>query len=37
VKGTVDVGRWRGDRDERAWPTRLMRAQSWPWVPVESI
>jgi hypothetical protein len=26
--------RWRGDRDERAWPTRISRGISdWPWTP----
>lgn len=24
--------RWRGDRDERAWPARLVRGGAWPWV-----
>ncbi len=29
--------RWRGDRDERAWPTRLRRgtASGWPWADAE--
>lgn len=27
----VDFVPWRGDRDERAWPTRLRRGGSWPW------
>jgi hypothetical protein len=30
--------RWRGDRDEREWPTRLLsqrdqHGQRWPWEP----
>ncbi len=25
--------RWRGDRDVRAWPTKLARGQRWPWEP----
>lgn len=33
VKPTVfKLVRWRGDRDERAWPDRLLRGGSWPWV-----
>lgn len=27
----VDFVPWRGDRDERDWPTRLRRGGSWPW------
>lgn len=27
----VELKRWRGDRDERAWPNYLRRGQSWPW------
>lgn len=27
----VDFVAWRGDRDERDWPTRLRRGGSWPW------
>lgn len=28
--------RWRGDRDERAWPTRVSRGLSdWPWTPTD--
>ncbi|MFI6732089.1 DnaB-like helicase N-terminal domain-containing protein [Nonomuraea sp. NPDC050451] len=30
----VDVGRFRGDRDERAWPHHLERSSPWPWAPV---
>ena len=29
----VDVIRWRGDRDERDWPTRMYRGGDWPWTP----
>ena len=31
----VEVVRWRFDRDERAWPDRLLRYQpsGWPWTP----
>ncbi|PZF11753.1 hypothetical protein DEI98_06435 [Curtobacterium sp. MCLR17_034] len=32
---TVAVSRWRGDRDERAWPKRMIRGASWPWEPVQ--
>jgi len=36
----VDMVRWRGDRDQRAWPEKLGRAhkegsQRWPWRPVD--
>jgi signal recognition particle receptor subunit beta len=31
---TVAVSRWRGDRDERGWPRRMVRGDSWPWEPV---
>lgn len=27
----VEFVPWRGDRDERDWPTRLKRGGSWPW------
>ena len=27
----VEFVGWRGDRDERDWPTRLRRGGSWPW------
>lgn len=30
----VNVDRWRGDRDERNWPTRLAWGTPWPWQPV---
>lgn len=28
-----DVVRWRGDRDERAWPKQMQRGMGWPWTP----
>lgn len=28
---TAALTRWRGDRDERAWPEKLMRGGKWPW------
>lgn len=30
----VAVSRWRGDRDERDWPRRMIRGTSWPWEPI---
>lgn len=30
----VSVVRWRGDRDERAWPKHMRRGGLWPWTPV---
>lgn len=30
---TFSLVRWRGDRDARAWPKRLVRGQVWPWEP----
>lgn len=27
----ADLVRWRGDRDERAWPNKLRRGGAWPW------
>lgn len=30
----VAVVRWRGDRDERAWPKHMVRNGNWPWTPV---
>lgn len=30
---TFSLVRWRGDRDRREWPTRLVRGQVWPWEP----
>jgi hypothetical protein len=32
----VHVKRWRGDRDERNWPTRLVWGDHWPWIPKTS-
>lgn len=32
---TVRLVRWRGDRDERAWPERLTRGRVWPWHDVD--
>lgn len=29
--GSVELKRWRGDRDERAWPRTLIRGREWPW------
>lgn len=29
----VQVAPWRGDRDERDWPTELVWGDPWPWVP----
>lgn len=26
-----EVVRWRGDRDERDWPNRMVRGETWPW------
>lgn len=28
---TFSLVRWRGDRDRRDWPARLVRGQVWPW------
>lgn len=28
---TVELKRWRGDRDERGWPKFLERGRDWPW------
>lgn len=28
---TFSLIRWRGDRDRREWPPRLMHGQQWPW------
>ena len=30
----VAVSRWRGDRDERQWPKRMIRGADWPWEPI---
>lgn len=30
------LGKWRGDRDQRAWPAKLMRGtSSWPWIDAD--
>lgn len=40
---TFTVSRWRGDRDQRAWPEKLHRrdktnpGQLWPWAPTNSL
>ncbi len=40
---TFTVSRWRGDRDQRAWPEKLHRCdktnpgQIWPWAPTHSL
>ena len=31
-RGTFDIQRWRGDREERHWPESLARGSVWPWV-----
>lgn len=31
--GTFSMVRWRGDRDRREWPRRLIHGQQWPWEP----
>lgn len=31
------IERWRGDRDERSWPTSVKRGGEWPWTPVSSL
>jgi hypothetical protein len=31
----VAVVKWRGDRDERAWPKYLRRGGEWPWTPTK--
>lgn len=31
--GEVKIVRWRGDRDQREWPRRMMRGRMWPWEP----
>ncbi|MGW0805249.1 DnaB-like helicase N-terminal domain-containing protein [Nonomuraea sp. NPDC002799] len=30
----VDLGRFRGDRDEREWPHHLERSSPWPWAAI---
>jgi len=32
----VDVTRWRGDRDERGFPAKMMRGTRWPWEPFDA-
>jgi replicative DNA helicase len=32
---SFDVVRWRGDRDQRAWPRFMRRGGDWPWTPTE--
>ena len=34
-KALAKLVRWRGDRDQRAWPNRLRRDSRWPWVDDE--
>jgi hypothetical protein len=29
------LGHWRGQRDERTWPSRLERGEPWPWMPAK--
>lgn len=29
--------RWRGDRDRRSWPPKLVRGQVWPWEPAATF
>lgn len=33
----VKLVRWRGDRDNRAWPKILMKGGEWPWMPEEAF
>jgi replicative DNA helicase len=33
--GDVELVRWRGDRDEREWPTFMRRGYDWPWEPAD--
>lgn len=35
--GDTVIERWRGDRDERAWPDRVKRGGDFPWTPIGSI
>ncbi len=30
-QATFSLVRWRGDRDRREWPTRLIHGREWPW------
>ena len=32
---TFELIRWRGDRDQRAWPRFMRRGGVWPWTPTE--
>ena len=32
-ESAVELKRWRGDRDQRDWPTYLRRGLDWPWEP----
>lgn len=34
ITDTGQLKHWRGDRDERDWPTALRRGGNWPWSPV---
>lgn len=34
-KDLAHLVRWRGDRDERAWPTTMTRGGPWPWTDIE--
>lgn len=34
ITETGHLKHWRGDRDERQWPTALRRGGEWPWSPV---
>lgn len=31
---SVEVKRWRGDRDQRDWPEAMRQGRDWPWEPV---
>lgn len=31
------IERWRGDRDERAWPEKIRRGGDWPWTPDDGL
>lgn len=33
--GSVQIKHWRGQREEREWPTQLDRGTSWPWIAVD--
>lgn len=34
LPGAVDVVRWRGDRDQRDWPKKMIHGTAWPWEPI---